>query len=171
MMQRPQWLRPQMVRPQMMRPQMMRPQMMSGLAMQGRSSPPVDPEFAKKYYPNMAWTPTLLWDPELKRPGATYPGPKIVWQPNIMWLKKPWLKKPKNRQYTYGYTVCLKYGKNGKCLIKPKPKYDMWGIRIPDSKIPHGMGDVPTAVFVGAMQNTAGMGRVPRVRGIGGNGE
>ena len=184
MMQRPQWLRPQMVRPQMMRPQMvrpkimrpqmvrpqmMRPQMMSGLAMEGRSSPPVDPEFAKKYYPNMAWTPTLLWDPELKRPGATYPGPKIVWQPNIMWLKKP-----KNRKYAYGYTVCLEYGKNGKCLKKPVKKYDMWGNRIPDSKIPYDMGAVPTVGYTGAMQNTAGMGRVPRVRGMGlmgGNGE
>ena len=139
--------------------------MMSGLAM-GRSSPPVDPEFAKKYYPNMAWTPTLLWDPELNRPGAT---PKIVWQPNIMWLKKP-----KNRQYTYGYTVCLEYGKNGKCLKKPMKKYDMWGIRIPDSKIPYDLGGVPTDGFIGAMQKTAGMGRVPRVRGMGlmgGNGE
>jgi len=152
MMQRPQWLRPQMMRPQMVRPQIVRPQMvrpqitkhgqqitrhqmMSGLAM-GRSVPPVDPEFAKKYYPNMAWTPTLLWDPELNRPGATYPGPKIVWQPNIMWLKKP-----KNRGYTM-HKPCLLFGENGKCL--KKPRYDMWDIKVPN-----------------------GMGRVPRVRGMG----
>merc|ERR1719192_245899 len=99
-----------MVRPQITRhgQQITRHQMMTGLAME-RSSPPLDPEIAKKYYPNMAWTPTLLWDPELKRPGATQqsdPGPKIVWQPNIMWLKKP-----KNRKYWF------------------KPKHDMWNIR------------------------------------------
>lgn len=145
MMQRPQWLRPQMMRPQMVRPQITRHQMMTGLAMQ-KKSPPVDPEFAKKYYPAMAWDPTLLWDPELMRPGATPqsdPGPKIVWQPKIMWLPKP-TKHYRKYMYSVG---------------KPKVMGAM--------RKPSGMGAVPTTGFIGALQNTAGMGRVPRVRAMG----